>query len=68
MENFCMSLDKQEIGDLLYDLISDSGAFRRFKDAISKYGIKDEWHAYRENAMKEIAIEWCRENNIEFED
>ena len=68
MENFCMSLDKQEIGDILYDLISGSGAFRRFKDAIYKYDIKDEWYAYRDNAMKEIAIEWCRENNIEFED
>jgi len=67
MERFCMSLDRQEIGDILYDLISGSGAFRRFKDAIYKYGVEDEWHTYRDNALKEIAIEWCRENNIEFE-
>jgi hypothetical protein len=68
MENFCMSLDKREIGDLLYDLISGSGAFRRFKDAIYKYGVEDEWYTYRDNAMKEIVIEWCQDNNIEFED
>jgi hypothetical protein len=68
MENFCMSLDKQEIGDILCDLISGSGAFRRFKDAIYKYGVENEWYTYRDNAMKELAIEWCRENNIEFED
>jgi hypothetical protein len=68
MENFCTSLDKQEIGDILYDLISGSGAFRRFKDAVYKYGVEDEWYKYRDNAMKEIAIEWCRENNIEFEE
>jgi hypothetical protein len=67
MERFCVSLDRQEIGDILYDLISGSGAFRRFKDAIYKYGVEDEWHKYRDNAIKEIAIEWCRENNIEFE-
>jgi hypothetical protein len=67
MERFCVSLDRQEIGDILYDLISGSGAFRRFKDAIYKYGVEDEWHTYRDNAIKEIAIEWCRENNIEFE-
>ena len=30
MENFCMSLEKKQIGDILYDLISGSGAFRRF--------------------------------------
>jgi len=67
MERFCVSLDNQEISDILYDLISGSGAFRRFKDAIYRYGIEDEWHTYRNNSIKEIAIEWCRENNIEFE-
>jgi hypothetical protein len=68
MESFCMSLDKREIGDILYDLISGSGAFRRFKDAVYKYGVEDEWHKYRDNAIKEIAIEWCRQHGIEFED
>jgi hypothetical protein len=67
MERFCTSLDKQEIGDILYDLISGSGAFRRFKNAIYKYGVEEEWFKYRDNAIKEIAIEWCRENNIKFE-
>jgi hypothetical protein len=68
MESFCTSLDKKEIGDILYDLISGSGAFRRFKDAVYKYGVEDEWYKYRDNAIKEFAIEWCRENDIEFED
>jgi hypothetical protein len=68
MERFCVSLDNQEVSDVLYDLISGSGAFRRFKDAIYRYGIEDEWHSYRDNALKEIAIEWCRENNIEFDE
>ena len=67
MERFCVSLDNQEISDVLYDLISGSGAFRRFKDALYRYRIEDEWNSYRENALKEIAIEWCKENNIEIE-
>lgn len=41
MERFCVSLENQEISDDLYGLISGSGAFRRFKDAIYRYGI--EW-------------------------
>ena len=68
MESFCTSMDNQEIGDILCDLISGSGAFRRFKNAIHKYDVADEWYKYRDNAMKELAIEWCRENNIEFDD
>jgi hypothetical protein len=66
MERFCLSLDNQEIGDTLYDLISGSGAFRRFKDAIYRFGIENEWYSYRDNAIKEIAIEWCREHDIKF--
>ncbi|OHB81931.1 MAG: hypothetical protein A2Z38_08850 [Planctomycetes bacterium RBG_19FT_COMBO_48_8] len=68
MERFCVSIDNQEISDVLYDLISGSGAFRRFKDAIYRYGIEDEWHTYHNNALKELAIEWCREHNIEFDE
>jgi hypothetical protein len=68
MESFCTSLENQKIGDILYDLISGSGAFRRFKDAVYKYGVEDQWHAYRDNAIKDIAIEWCRQHDIEFED
>jgi len=67
MERFCLSLDDPEMSDLLYGLIKGSGAFRRFKDAIHKYDIADEWYSYRNKALKEIAIEWCREHNIEFE-
>jgi hypothetical protein len=68
MENFCMSLEKKQIGDILYDLISGSGAFRRFKDAVYKYGVEDEWYRYRDNAIKEFAVEWCQQNNIEFDE
>lgn len=67
MERFCVSLDDPEMSDLLYGLIKGSGAFRRFKDAIREYGIEDEWHSYRNDALKEIAIEWCRENDIQFD-
>jgi hypothetical protein len=68
MERFCVSLDDPEMRDAFYGLISGSGAFRRFKDALYRYGIEKDWYSYRDNALKEIAIEWCQENNIEFDD
>ena len=67
MERFCLSVENTKISDILYDLIKGSGAFRRFKDAIHKYGVADDWYRYRNDALKEIAIEWCRENNIAFD-
>jgi hypothetical protein len=68
MERFCLSIDDPEISDTLYSLIKGSGAFQRFKDAIHDYGIADDWYNYRDNTLKEIAIEWCQENSIEFDD
>ena len=68
MERFCLSIDDPEISDTLYSLIKGSGAFRRFKDALYEYDLSDDWYKYRNNALKEIAIEWCQENGIEFEE
>ena len=68
MERFCLSIDDSEISDTLYGLIKGSGAFRRFKDALYEYNLSDDWYKFRNNALKEIAIEWCQENGIEFEE
>ena len=68
MKKFCADIEDEQICEIFEDLIQGSGAFGRFKDAIDKHGIANDWYAYRTNALKEIAIEWCRENNIEFED
>ncbi len=68
MEKFCLSLNDSEMCETFYNLIKSSGAFRRFKDAIHYYDIADDWYKYRNDALKEIAIEWCQENAIEFED
>ena len=68
MERFCLSLEDPQMSELLFSKIKGSGAFRRFKDAIYQNGIEDEWFAYRNEELKKIAIEWCQENNIEFDE
>lgn len=68
MERFCLSLENPEMRDVFYGLIAGSGAFRRFKDALYHYGIENQWHRYHNDALKEIAIEWCQENDIEFDE
>jgi len=68
MERFCLFLNDADTRNIFCRLIKGSGAFRRFKDAIQDYGIADDWYNYRNNALREIAIEWCQENSIEFDD
>jgi len=68
MEKFCLSLSDSEMSDNLYGLIKGSGAFGRFKNAIHEYDIAEDWYKYRNSALKEIAIEWCQENSIEYDE
>ena len=41
-------------------------AFRRFKDAIRRVGVEQEWYRFREAAYRRIAQEWLEENNIPY--
>ena len=66
MEEFCLSIENEEIRNTLYNSIKGSGAFRRFKDNILRFNIEDDWYKYRDAAIKKIAIEWCENNNIQF--
>jgi len=64
MERFCLSIDDDNLRDVMYNSIKGSGAFRRFKDNICRYHIEEDWYRYRDEAIKKIAIEWCVDNGI----
>ena len=66
MERFCLSLEEETLRDKIYVAIKGSGAFQRFKNNINNYGIADDWYKYKDEAFREIAIEWCKENNLEY--
>ncbi|MFS0824706.1 UPF0158 family protein [Bacillus sp. 1P02SD] len=66
IENFCLAVSDQRKQDSLSKAIKGKGAFRRFKDKIIDYGLEDQWYSYRDECYKQIAIEWCRENKIDF--
>jgi hypothetical protein len=66
MENFCFTIKDQKMRSLLLNAIRGKGAFRRFKDNIQRFGIADKWYEYRDEKLKEFAIEWCEESGIEY--
>jgi hypothetical protein len=66
MERFCHSIDDPAVSDRLTDQIKGSGAFRRFKEAIRRYNLTDEWHQFRNKALEEIAIDWLKSHGIAF--
>ena len=66
MIDFIDTIDNLEIKENLHRLIQGKGAFRRFKDYCFESNIIQEWYKYKEQKYKEIAIEWCKQNELEY--
>jgi uncharacterized protein UPF0158 len=66
IERFCLDFPDERISDELLDEIRGSGAFRRFNDAVYKYGIEQDWFKFQDEAYKEIVISWLESNNISY--
>lgn len=66
MVDFIETIDNLEIKDNLHRLIQGKGAFRRFKDYCFDENIIQDWYKYRDERYKEIAIEWCKENELKY--
>ena len=67
MEDFAETINDTRLQNQLYISLNGSGAFRRFKDTCINFDIINDWYKFRDERYKEIAIDWCKENNIEFE-
>ena len=68
MEDFCYSVEDDNIQAELLNNIRGSGAFRRFKDTIYRHEITDDWYDFRDEAFKEIAKEWLDGYGIAYTD
>lgn len=67
MEDFAETIEDIRLQNQLYISLNGSGAFRRFKDTCINFDIINDWYKFRDEKYKEIAINWCKENNIKFE-
>jgi len=67
MERFAQSLTDAAVNDELQAAVHGGGAFRRFKDAVHRLGIADEWYRFRDAALEEVAIDFLEAHGIEFQ-
>ena len=68
MEDFIETIEDEKLYNQLYIAINGPGAFRRFKDTCINFDIIENWYSFRDKKYKEIATEWCQENNIDYEE
>lgn len=66
MERFIWDLPEGRIQDSLEHAIRGRGAFRRFKDAVRRFGIEQQWYDFQEKKYYEIATEWCDDHGFEY--
>jgi hypothetical protein len=67
MEEFSWSVPSDSVRDELLDAIHGTGAFRHFKSAIRRHELESAWYSFRDEALQEIARDWCDENGIAYE-
>ncbi len=67
MERFARSVTDAAVSDELDAAVHGRGAFRRFKDAVQRLGIADEWYRFREAALEEIATEFLETHGIAYQ-
>jgi len=66
MERFCLQLHDKRLRDELLDAIRGRGAFRRFKAEIYRAGVEDDWYAFRDRAIRDLAVEFLDAEGIPY--
>ena len=66
MIDFINTIENPEIKNNLQRMIQGKGAFRRFKDYCAEMGIIQDWYDCKEQKYKEIAINWCKRNELKY--
>ncbi|MCI0429256.1 MAG: UPF0158 family protein [Rhodospirillales bacterium] len=67
MKQFCLDLPDGEQREALLDAIHGSGAFRRFKGLVHRYGIQQQWYDYRDREIEAVVANWLDAQGIAYE-
>jgi len=67
MQDFSRSVESDRIREDLLRALHGAGAFRNFKGALRRRGIEPAWFAFRAEALRQIALDWCEEHQIVWE-
>ncbi len=67
MQDFSRTVKADSIREDLPHAIRGAGAFRNFKKSLRRNGVESPWFAFRTEALRQIALNWCEENQIGWE-
>lgn len=68
MKEFINTISNNNKRIQLENCMWQKGMYRKFKDKLIEIGLENEYYKFYDEKLKEIAIEWCKENNLEYEE
>ena len=68
MQSFINTVEDDTAYDWLTNAIQGRGAFRRFRGACEKFYLLQDWYNYRDQAIKDLAINWCEDHGLVWDD
>ena len=68
MEKFIETISDNNKKYQLENCMWQKGMYRKFKDKLIDIGLENEYYKFYDEKLKKIAIEWCKENNLEYEE
>ena len=66
MRQFADEQRNEKVGRELNAAIHGTGAFRCFRETLSRLGIEEQWYRFRDRQFEEMAKEWITENGFSF--
>jgi hypothetical protein len=67
MRDFALSVEDAAASEALLDAIHGRGAFRYFKDRVKEKGLTENWHVFRTDRYRQIALDWCEAHGLELD-
>lgn len=68
MEDFIDTVKNENKRQQLENCMWQKGMYRKFKDKLLQIGLEEQYYKFYDEKLKEIAIKWCEENNLEYEE
>ena len=68
MEEFIETISNENKRRQLENCMWQKGMYRKFKDKLSQIGLEEQYYAFYDEKLKQIAIKWCKVNNLEYEE
>jgi hypothetical protein len=67
MRQFSDAIADDRVRGEFQAVIHGRGAFRQFKDRLSRHGMWEAWDGFRWQALREQMIAWCRQHGVAYE-